>query len=47
MKPRMLLAIAPGRCAGALAANFEGNEFTAEPLGDFIKVTMEQPGRLP
>jgi protein SCO1/2 len=27
---------------GNLAANFEGNEFTAGQLGDFIKVTMEQ-----
>jgi len=27
---------------GNLAANFEGNEFTAEQLGDFVKVTMEQ-----
>ena len=27
---------------GNLAANFEGNDFTADQLGDFIKVTLEQ-----
>jgi protein SCO1/2 len=27
---------------GNLAANFEGNEFTAEQLGDFVKVMLEQ-----
>ena len=27
---------------GALAANFEGNDFTAEQLGDFIQVTLER-----
>lgn len=27
---------------GNLAADFEGNDFTADQLGDFIKVTLEQ-----
>ena len=27
---------------GKLAANFEGNEFSAEQLGDFVAVAMEK-----
>jgi protein SCO1/2 len=27
---------------GRLAANFEGNEFTADQLGDFVEATLEQ-----
>jgi hypothetical protein len=27
---------------GKLAANFEGNEFTAEQLGDFIEAEMRK-----
>lgn len=29
--------------AGKLAANFEGNQFSAEQLGDFVAVTMNRP----
>jgi protein SCO1/2 len=28
---------------GKLAANFEGNQFTAEQLGDFVQTTLVQP----
>jgi hypothetical protein len=28
---------------GKLAANFEGNEFSAAQLGDFVSTVLEQP----